>query len=127
MLTVRKAQLDAFVSDFLARFEARILAEMQVRYPKACEALGLARCKEIIHQGVKKAEAHSIAGEDDVFDFVELFFELGTGFETDPDFAWIQSVLEDGELPGDGKMELITARLGSYREHIKREQTGKEQ
>ena len=111
MLTIRKAQMDAFTLDLLIRFKERLLRRFTALYPEHFFRLHEEGMKGLIDHGIEMAGRYHIDTERDVAEFIN--FALKTTGDID---AMIQSepvrgILESDSFSGQSKVQLLNLQL----------------
>lgn len=99
MLRIRPEQMAAMSEYMTQRFEDRMLVYVRSRYSQQCEGLDEPGTREWIRQGIKHSKEYEIVSERDVCGYIELMFELGRDFDTDPNRPWAGTILQDRASP----------------------------
>jgi hypothetical protein len=103
--------MDTFATDLRARFENRLVAHVEEAYPEKVWDIALSDLGVRIHRAIDQAITYGIKIEEDVATFVDLTFELGQHFDTDPEHEWAQPILRDPNLEGHEKVNMIEEAL----------------
>jgi len=98
MLTIRQKQMDALAAVTRERFQERLEAHVRKVFPDDCKALGEDGVRELVVEGIERAEGHGLSAERDVCRYVDLLFLLGRDFETREEMAWAKGILNDVTL-----------------------------
>ncbi len=67
--------------------------------------------RTLIREGVAGAAWHGITGGREVTLYVFLLIEYGRGFEEAKETRWMGRILQDPDLQGGAKLDLIYTRL----------------
>jgi hypothetical protein len=70
-----------------------------------------AAVRALIDEEWARAAGYRVVREREVALFIYLAFQHGPGFEKQPERRWMHSILTDGGMDGQMKMDLIYARL----------------
>jgi hypothetical protein len=111
LLQMRQEQMNAFAAASRRRFEDRIVAYIDEAYPEETFDLTDTDLRNRTHKAVEKAISYGIETENDVVEFVELNFELGDDFDTNPAYAWVSDILRQPHQNGRRKIMEIQERL----------------
>lgn len=82
----------------LNQFVYRMLVHLQATFPEQAGQMPEADLRQMIQQGVKAAEKYKVEAEADVQHYLELMFQLGPDFDTNPQTAWTQPILKREDL-----------------------------
>ena len=93
MIAIRPQQLEVFSKAALKSFEERMMAHLGKFFPGQCAEMGEQKTRETIQEGIKKARRYGIASEHDVCIYVDVMFEYGHDFDTDPKLPWASQIL----------------------------------
>ena len=112
MLQFRKIQMETFGEYMRQSFEDRMVKHIAEVFPTEYGAMvdpdtGDQPVRELVWDGVSKAEGYGITSERNVAMFIELMVEIAPDFDTRQDTAWTQELLRDEALPEDAKMDFI--------------------
>lgn len=111
MLVIRKEQIAAFRVAANERFVERMKRHIAAEHPYHYKRLGEAGAEAVIRKGIADGERYHLGEHDVVGILIELMVELGDGFQRTPDRAWIISILELGDVPGEVKIMAICRRI----------------
>ena len=95
MLKLREQHKDAFSRVALTSFEDRVLVHLKKFFPDECGALGEARTRELIQFGIERAAVYGFTIRRDICKFIDVMFDYGQDFYTDPDLPWAAEILAD--------------------------------
>lgn len=95
MIQINAEQMAAFQHNAEARYADDLCARLSALYPEETTALGDARLRRLVAEGIPKARTYDLAAERDVALFVDLMLFLGAGFDTDPNLPWAAAILND--------------------------------
>ncbi len=119
MLTIRREQMDTLGQDMQSRFEDFMVEHLRHYFPERSrelgeEAAGEAALRAEIRIGIERAEEHGFTAERDVCKYLDLMFELGRDFDSDPALPWVRPILDDKSLPHpeDRINRLVAEALG---------------
>ena len=103
MFKIRREQKDAFRTEELYDFEARVADHLRRCFPQRWAALGEDAGRALIRHGIEGASRHGIVTERDVCKFVDLALVFGVDF--DRERAWAREILA-GVDPRDPSAKL---------------------
>ena len=72
-------------------------------FPEKYEAVGDPNTRQLIRQGYQTARGYYLTGEQGIAVYVSLMFMLGSGFDSDPQYPWAATVLNDASLTDPAK------------------------
>jgi hypothetical protein len=98
---VRGARFDDFSTSATpqaaaADFYRKVITQLASIYPQKHNYVGELGIRRMIQRGIQSANNYRITRERGVATFIGLMFFLGSGFDTDPQFAWAKDVLAGG-------------------------------
>ncbi|MEM7151744.1 MAG: hypothetical protein AAF799_02835 [Myxococcota bacterium] len=116
MFQIRDEQLAALASADRARFTADVVQQvLRVHPPSRTDRRERGEEQGRLHRLVSglidRAVGYGIDDETDVAGFVLLSVERGSGFELRTGFEWARTLLEQVELSGAEKTQLLQSRL----------------
>jgi len=111
MLKLRKQHLDAFETQIVNSFAARVVAHVKAVWPGECEELGAATLAEMVTGTIKRGAALGLSTELDLVRFVDLGFILAKDFETNPLAAWTRPILADRKLAPNAMIDHLYQRM----------------
>lgn len=94
-MIIRAEQLKALADDVRRRFEGEMLVHLRGFSPRHCRVIGDDGVREVIRLGLERAGNYRFTKRGPVRYFIELMFNLGSGFDTDPQFPWAAEALHD--------------------------------
>ena len=118
MLTIRTALVEAFKRNAFEGY-LRELVEVCWEYaPRLCKTLDEAELEHAIRCAMERAGRYGFVQRGPVRFFVQTSIALGSEFDEDPQYPWVQTVLTDGRYwsPID-KAKALHARLADHLEH----------
>lgn len=111
MLVIREDQLAAFRLAAKERFVDDTAAHLRQHYPAPCAALGPeAQVRAFVRRGMTSAAKHGIEGWGGQTLYLELLVQFGEHLERSPLRQWSKNILENPDLPGDAKAEVLRDR-----------------
>ncbi len=111
MLTIRKEQMNVLSSYMLKSFKDRMFKHIAADFPKQYKELEEAGTRDLVQQGIEKANKHGIERECDVATLIELMVEFSPAFEAHPGRAWAPRILKHPTLSGQAKVESLCHRM----------------
>ena len=112
MLVIRKTQLEQIYQPQKEAFENAVYLHLDRTRKKGLVDIG---CREdillLIRKGVKLAVHYGITIERDVAQFIEIMVENDPGIYEADDSDWIRTILEDPDLTGTAKVNLVAMHL----------------
>lgn len=76
-------------------FEDNMVEHLKQVFPIRTEAMGEDVVREVIRIGIGRADGYELDTPGPVCLFIEMSFLSGSGFDTDPQYPWMQQVLAD--------------------------------
>ncbi|MCY1074532.1 hypothetical protein [Archangium lansingense] len=89
------------------RFTDRLMPHLRRLAPAQTRSLDDAALRAVAEAGLARAAGHGITTEWDLCRFVLHHLRLGSGFETDPRFAWARDILARNDLDGRRKLDRL--------------------
>lgn len=93
MLVVRRAQIEVFKAPLREPFVLRMVEHVLRYFPGDCAALPPDQLREIVRDGVIRAEKYGFESERDATRFLNLMFTFGRLFDRDPSLGWATRLL----------------------------------
>lgn len=97
MAVVRSEQMQAFRPGAESAYVESAVAHFEKHDPVAASAAGRKNLEEAARQGLEAARKHGLSQGSALQLYLELMAKLGSGFDTDPQFAWLHPFLEPRE------------------------------
>jgi hypothetical protein len=127
-LIIRQEQIDALEEVRLPDFENAMVGHLKDFAPMHWESLGEEGIRNLIQIGVKRAATHGFTRRGPVRFYIETIILLGIGFDTDPQYRAIGSILADSvddqtvraDKVYDWLMNYLDVVGGHNREHAHR-------
>jgi hypothetical protein len=107
---IRKEQMEAFAEASRKDFENRMVAHLGEEFPAEAKAMGEPGLRELIRQGIQRAQGHRILQEEDVRRYLHLLMVFGKEFERDPAFSWAEALLSRLEEEPSARIEQVYAQ-----------------
>jgi hypothetical protein len=95
MLQIRGEQFDALDRAAREAFEQELLAHLKQFGPEHVKAVGDDGTLKVIRLGIERAAGHGFTFRGPIRFYVELMFQFGSGFATDPQLPWAAAALAD--------------------------------
>ena len=118
MLVIRDEQMAVLEHAARRGFEERTLAHLQQCFPQDVKALGEENACVVIREGVRRAQGYGISSERGLWLFIDLMFQLGGGFDTDPQLPWAAEALQGEALDEYARIDRLEAKLAEYLEKV---------
>ena len=112
MLTIRRAQLDAFSAAAQSRFEKRLTQHLAGQ-AKAGMVRAPSEWAQLARVGIEHARTYELITEGDVTHFVELMALHGMSFPDLPDLGWAKTILRDRTLAPSLRLALVRQQLAA--------------
>jgi hypothetical protein len=93
MLILRDEQMRALARPGREAFEARLVANVEERFPDTCRSLGGDGTRKAVELAVTRAEGYGLETDRDVTAYVTLTFTFGRDFDRDPSLPWAAATL----------------------------------
>ncbi|HEX5432464.1 MAG TPA: hypothetical protein VFW83_10890 [Bryobacteraceae bacterium] len=116
MLTIRPEQMRILNRAFEAAFRENVREYLQTYYASRCQAMGPEGLDSFIEKGIARAARYGIEIEADIFDFIEILFEYGLEFETQPALSWAAEILNDGASSGSARVDRLLTWLELFQD-----------
>ncbi len=102
MMRISRSQFDAIAQAMaIESFEREMIAALRERAPGRAAALGSEALRRALRFGVRRARVHGVVNVGLLRTYVELMFELGGLFDTNPLLPWAAGALRDPDLAGE--------------------------
>jgi hypothetical protein len=88
-----------------------MVAMLRQDFPLAFPGVGDADLEILVSQWLEKATEYGLREEPDLRLYVRLHAILSRDFDVDPQFFWTREILDQHDLTGTDKMDLIHDRL----------------
>ena len=117
MLRIRREQLAALEQAVIEAFEEKAVKHLRAQFSEECDALGEEQTLAVVRHGIQRAESYGIRGGKMVLGYLELTFQFGADFDTDPAFPWAGRILQDEAIAGPGvRMDRLSDVAALYEE-----------
>jgi hypothetical protein len=110
MLVIRSQQMDAFRESSQTAFVERLAARLRRGVADRVSSLSAPELHAFVRRGIARAAELGIRIEWDVCRFVTYRARWGEDFEDRTATAWAGAILQDADLNGTAKMDLIDYR-----------------
>ncbi len=78
------------------KFEDNMVEHLKHVFPIRTTLMDEDAVREVIRIGIERADGYELDTTGSVCLLIEMLFLLGCGFDTDPQYPWVQQVLADG-------------------------------
>lgn len=68
-------------------------------FPEKYQAVGDPAIRQLIRQGYQSARGYHLTDEKSIATYISLMFVLGGGFDNDPRYPWVATLLHDQSQP----------------------------
>jgi hypothetical protein len=92
-MRIRSEQIRVLADDVRRRFEEEMLVHLRGFAPRHCQVIGDNAVRQVIRLGMERAGAWGFTKRGPVRYYIELMFNLGSYFDSDPQFPWVAAVL----------------------------------
>jgi hypothetical protein len=93
-MIVRRAQVEAFREPLEAAYVESAVNHMMRYDPVLASTAGRRQLEKAARQGLQSARSHDLSAGDALQLYLELMMSLGSGFDTDPQYDWLQPYLQ---------------------------------
>jgi hypothetical protein len=115
IVIIRPEQMAVFELVKLPDFENYMVAHLMDFTLLHSRAIGEEGIRAIIRSGVERSKTYGLTRKGPVRLFIEMVFLLGVDFDTDPQFPWIRTTLEDPRAGDENsRADLLHERLMDY-------------
>ena len=118
MFQLRSEQLDSIIAGRRKNYEDRLIEHVQEAFPEEVWDLPKDLLRHRIRKSIDCALTFGLESEEDIASFVDLTFELGEDFHTQPSYDWTRRILLDPQLEGRSKISKITGELNELEDGI---------
>lgn len=88
-------------------------------YPEKYDVIDYSNLLKVKRQGIIKANSHGIFSESNILVYLILMFLLGSEFDHDPQFNWVQKTLNDSTFNEDERIkELYRSMMDNLRSYL---------
>ncbi|MGA3188904.1 MAG: hypothetical protein ABSF22_17505 [Bryobacteraceae bacterium] len=119
-MIIRRAQIDELRFGPYLTFENRLVEWLTTYFPDDCTLLGPDGTRNAIREAVQIASRYGFESQPEVSGFAYLWFLIGPHFDLKPEYAWLQKLLRDPDVPAEARMdhafEAVAARVESQPE-----------
>lgn len=117
MLTIRRAQMEAFGAARLAETEAALQQLLWRHWPAQAAAAGPDGVRRLVATALAAGGARGLDDAGALASYLNVMLALGPEFERDPRFDWARQVLDQTALRPAVRMQrlaaLVAARLAA--------------
>lgn len=99
MITLGRAQVQAFEAWAREGFEAEMVAHCREFSPHLCRTLNEDHLRVAIRQAIDRAATHGLCTRGAARLYIDLSLLFGSGFASDPQYPWAAAVLSSDEHP----------------------------
>jgi hypothetical protein len=114
MLIIKKSQIEQLGAHLRDRYVRTMLAHVKAQFPDRCVIYGDDRVRELILEGVKKAEGFGIVSEQDAGGVIHFMFAAEPDFDRRPEYQWAVDALKSPGLEPTERVDLLYAK---WRDH----------
>lgn len=82
---------------------SKSLYHLNLLYKQKFEVIGEGNLKQMIEYGIANAAKYGIRSEPNVLIYVVFMFMMGSGFDKDPQFPWVKTILHENTLSDEHK------------------------
>jgi hypothetical protein len=107
LLTIRRAQLDAFRQSLTDRLYLRLVRDLRRLCLARASALSDEELKAFCAREVPAARTRAIIAEDDLLRYLVFVLRYGPGFGEGEDSAWAGAILRRADLAPHEKLNLL--------------------
>lgn len=127
-LRIRSEQLQALEPASREQFVRRAVAHLEEFFGEQLELLGPAHTRTLVEYGMKRCDRRGIESERDVLLWLTLMVVLGSDFDTDPQYPWVETSwgrLADADISArvdvvfDKAMRYADLVFGKQGEHLR--------
>jgi len=97
MWTIRQEQTEAFRQHHLQKFEDEMVEHLKKFSPQQCRVAGEPAVRQVIRMGIENGGKYGFTNRGPLRFYIELMFMFGSYFDTDPQYPWVNAVLNDAE------------------------------
>jgi len=107
MLTISNAQKEVFKQNAKDIFKNNVFRHLRSVFPKETIVISDEKLADLINCGIEKSQKYDITMEWDIRRYLECCIIYGWNFDTDPNYQWASSILNDNDIDGKTKMDKI--------------------
>lgn len=119
MLVIRSEQMERLRRAASRQFDSEMVRHLYGFAPRHCEVVGEACVREAVALGRSRADGYGFTRRGPVRFYLELMFQLGSGFDTDPQLPWAAGLLRAGDTSDQmDRADRLHAALGDYLDRV---------
>jgi hypothetical protein len=93
MLIIRAEQMKVFGQAAFRSFEDEMVLHLARFAPKHSQVIGEPVVRQVIRRGAERARTYHLTNHGPVRFYIEMMFQLGSEFDTDPQLPWAREIL----------------------------------
>jgi len=115
MIVIRSQQIQQLRNAALLHFEQLMVIHLNHYAEQHCKVIGEEMVREVVRLGINRAEEYGFTCRGPVRFYLELMFNLGSHFDTDPQYPWAADTLNDQKINDQmGRSEILYNRAMDY-------------
>jgi hypothetical protein len=118
LLVIRHEQLQVLQEIPRHNIEAQFAQLLFRHYPKECRSAGDDRIRKFVQNGIQGAAGHGYLTLDTIGLYINLMMILGSDFDSDPQFGWAQSQLDDFSLAPPERIRALFRTTVKYLDQV---------
>lgn len=107
MLTIRRAQLEAFRKSLTDTLHVRLARDLRSTCPRQTASMSDEELKAFCSREVPVARKYDVVAEDDLRRYLVFVLRYGQGFGADPETGWAGQILQRPDLEAHEKLNLM--------------------
>jgi len=120
MFIIRSEQFQIIFLHLAQKLKPQALSFLHDAFPAQCEDLGPEAVDNSIDYAFEKAWQYGFEADDEILKYLKLMYALGFEFDKDPQYPWVQEVLNHPRLGPDTKIDLLVQRLYLYLQSLEK-------
>jgi hypothetical protein len=117
MLVIRNEQMEVFRQAALVAFENEMVAHSQDFSPKLSKVIGEEQLRLAVCNAITRAGGYGFTNRGPIRLYIELMFLFGSAFDSDPQYPWATSILQD-LTPQMQRAERLYEKVLDYQEKV---------
>lgn len=113
MFVIRRSQEQAITVAEDARVARCVHRRIRRLHPNWCARIGEEEVRDAVSLAISKGRAYGLRTKGEFFFFLDLMVQCGVGFDTDPQFSWCRSILDDLTTRPHERLKRIRERLST--------------
>jgi len=111
MLVIRSETMEELKELTRNKFVNRMIHHLKHFFPNSLDVKSDRKLRDLIHEGIYKANSYNMTRECDVARFIDLMVAIHPNFDFNPQTVWTHEILKDLSLTADNRLNKIIHQL----------------